>query len=263
MNEKIIFNWSGGKDSAMGLYTILKTQQYDVTCLLTSIGETDNRISMHGVRGQLLDDQAASIGLPLIKIQMPEMPAMEVYETIMKTTLTGLKGTGATGSVFGDIFLEDLRKYRESQMAGLNLKALFPLWGKPTGELIREFVTLGFKAVITCVNAKALDKSFAGRIIDEDLINDLPAHVDPCGENGEYHTFVFDGPIFKKPISFSIGDIVYRKYGPAKVKQGSEIEGNSETDESPFESGFWYCDLLPPDFPQSNIINQGIFRSNT
>lgn len=257
MGEKVIFNWSGGKDSSLALYTILKAQQYEVACLLTSIVESDQRITMHGVRVELLAAQAESIGLPLAKMQMPEMPDMETYERIMTATFTALKAKGATGSVYGDIFLDDLRKYREGQMSGLNLQAHFPLWGRSTPELIREFVDLGFKAVITCVNANILDKSFAGRIIDEDLIKDLPAHVDPCGENGEYHTFVFDGPIFKNPVSFIKGDIVYRRYGPAEAKDKSDTGSNQEPEEidNPFNDGFWYCDLLPTAGLQSDITN--------
>lgn len=255
LNEKIIFNWSGGKDSALALYTILKAQQDEVACLLTSIVESDQRITMHGVRVELLEAQAESIGLPLVKMQMPEMPDMETYERIVITTLTALRATGATRSVYGDIFLEDLRKYREDQMSGLNLKALFPLWGMPTRELIRQFLDLGFKAVITCVNANVLDQSFAGRIIDEELINELPAHVDPCGENGEYHTFVFDGPIFRKPVSFVKGDIVFRKYGDAIEKENSEMDGKPDKQANPFDNGFWYCDLiLSPDQSLASLL---------
>lgn len=248
MKEKIIFNWSGGKDSALCLHKILQTRQYDVMCLLTSINEQYQRISMHGVRVDLLDAQADSIGLPLLKMQIPEMPTMENYESVMTTTLTELKTKGATASVFGDIFLEDLRKYRESKLAELNLKGLFPLWKIPTDRLVREFLDLGFKTIITCVNEKYLDKSFAGRIIDNDFLNDLPDNVDPCGENGEFHTFVFDGPIFKKPIPFDKGEIVYRKYTPAKQQDNSASDCYTDKDNanSPFDNGFWYCDLLLP-----------------
>ncbi len=237
MKEKIIFNWSGGKDSAMCLYKILQTQQYDVMCLLTSINEQYQRISMHGVRVDLLNAQADSIGLPLIKMQIPEMPTMENYEKVMTTTLTELKNKGAKVSAFGDIFLEDLRKYRENKLAELNLKGLFPLWKIPTGKLVREFLDLGFKTIITCVNEKYLDKSFAGRVIDNDFLTDLPNNVDPCGENGEFHTFVFDGPIFKKPIPFEKGEIVYRKYESASRQDNAD---------NTFDNGFWYCDLVLP-----------------
>ncbi|MEO6833402.1 MAG: diphthine--ammonia ligase, partial [Chitinophagaceae bacterium] len=246
MKEKIIFNWSGGKDSALCLHKILQTRQYDVLCLLTSISEQYQRISMHGVRVDLLETQAESIGLPLLKMQIPEMPTMEIYEKVMRTTLIDLITKGAIGSVFGDIYLEDLRKYRENKLSELKLKGVFPLWKTPTDELIREFLDLGFKTIVTCVNEKYLDKSFAGRVIDNDFLNDLPDNIDPCGENGEFHTFVFDGPIFKEPILFDKGEIVYRKYTSEKQQNNSDSDCYTDKDnaDNPFENGFWYCDLL-------------------
>jgi uncharacterized protein (TIGR00290 family) len=259
LKEKIIFNWSGGKDSALCLYKILQAQQYDVMCLLTSISEQYQRISMHGVRVDLLHSQSESIGLPLIKMQIPEMPTMEMYENAMTAALTDLKTKGATASVFGDIFLEDLRKYRVNKLSELNLKGIFPLWKIPTGKLIREFIDLGFKTITTCVNEKYLDKSFAGRIIDNDFLKDLPGNVDPCGENGEFHTFVFDGPIFKEPIPFDKGEIVYRKYTPAKQKDNSTYDCNTsgkDNADSPFDNGFWYCDLL-----LQKTVSQGKYAS--
>jgi uncharacterized protein (TIGR00290 family) len=166
----------------------------------------------------------------------------------MTATLTDLKSKGAIASIFGDIFLEDLRTYRESKLSELNLNGIFPLWKAPTDKLIREFIELGFKTITTCVNEKYLDKSFVGRVIDENFLNDLPKNVDPCGENGEFHTFVFDGPIFKQPILFDKGEIVYRKYEPTKRENNSTYDCNNEEDkkENPFDSGFWYCDLLLP-----------------
>ena len=246
MKEKVVFNWSGGKDSTLCLYKLLQSQEYDIVTLLTSVSEQYQRISMHGVRVELLDAQAASIGLPVIKMQIPEMPTMEVYETMMHNTLTDFKNKGITTSVFGDIFLEDLRKYREDKLSELNLKAAFPLWNIPTHQLIREFIDLGFKTITTCVNEKYLDKSFVGRIIDEDFLNDLPSNVDPCGENGEFHTFVYDGPIFKQPIQFTKGEIVHRTYTLTKQTDSSsyDCQSDSEKDETVFDTGFWYCDLL-------------------
>ncbi len=242
MTPKLIFNWSSGKDSALALYKILQAQQYDVLCLLTSISQQYQRISMHGVRVELLDAQAESIGIPLVKMEIPEMPSMEDYENVMRTTLTDLKNKGVTVSAFGDIFLEDLRTYRETKLAELNLNAVFPLWKLPTDRLIREFIDLGFKTIVTCVNEKYLNKSFAGRIIDHQFLDDLPANVDPCGENGEFHTFVFDGPLFTNPILFDKGEIVYRTYTPGK----HEDNNCTPTADNPFEYGFWYCDLLEP-----------------
>lgn len=256
MKEKIIFNWSSGKDSALCLYKIMQTQQYDIISLLTSINEEYQRISMHGVRVELLQMQAESIGLPLLKVQIPDIPTMEIYEKAMLASLTDLKNKGATASVFGDIFLDDLRKYRENKLSELNLKGVFPLWGIPTDKLIHEFIDLGFKTITTCVNEKYLDKSFVGRIIDDAFLKDLPKNVDPCGENGEFHTFVFDGPIFKTPIQFDKGEIVYRKYMPTKQKDNSAYDCNTSEDkpDNPFDYGFWYCDLLAPEVvsPQQN-----------
>lgn len=241
LTENVIFSWSGGKDSALGLHKVMLDPQYEVVCLLTSISEPYQRISMHGVRVDLLEAQAKSIGIPLIKMLIPEMPSMEVYETGMRSALSDLKEQGATACVFGDIFLEDLRQYRESKLRELDLKGIFPLWKIPTDKLIREFIDLGFKTIITCVNEKYLDKSFAGRIIDDDFLNDLPYNVDPCGENGEFHTFVFDGPVFKEPVPFVKGEVVYRTYSSPDPSGSSSGNNRNET---PTEYGFWYCDLI-------------------
>lgn len=235
MKEKVIFNWSSGKDSALCLHKMLHAQHYDILCLLTSINASFQRISMHGVRVALLERQAASIGLPLVKMEIPEMPSMEDYENVMSATLTELIAQGATASVFGDILLEDLRAYREKQLAALNLKALFPLWKIPTDTLVKEFIDLGYKSIITCVNDAVLDKSFVGRTIDYEFLNDLPENVDPCGENGEYHSFVYDGPIFRTPIDFKKGALVYKEYTSTQ----------KDDDNPPPDNGFWYCDLLP------------------
>ncbi|MCX6303403.1 MAG: diphthine--ammonia ligase [Bacteroidetes bacterium] len=246
LKETVIFNWSGGKDSALCLHKILQEQRFGIMCLLTTISQPYQRISMHGVRVELLDIQAERIGLPLVKIQIPEMPTMEVYDNTMAAALMNLKNQGVTASVFGDIFLEDLRKYREDKLAELNLKGVFPLWKIPTKKLIREFIDIGFKAITTCVNDKYLDKSFAGRIIDDDFLNDLPDGVDPCGENGEYHSFVYDAPFFSKPIGFEKGEIVYRKYTASEPGDQSTVDpGTTNIADSPFNNGFWYCDLLP------------------
>ncbi|MBI1769660.1 MAG: diphthine--ammonia ligase [Bacteroidetes bacterium] len=242
--QKAIFNWSGGKDSALCLFKVMTLREYDVSCLLTSVNEQYRRISMHGVRIELLEQQAANVGIPLVKMLMPKMPDMKTYETIMKETFTRLKNEGMEVCIFGDIFLEDLRKYRENKLAEMDLKAIFPLWKIPTDQLIREFIDLGFKAVVVCVNDKFLDKSFVGRVIDDSFLKDLPDNVDPCGEYGEFHSFVFDGPIFKEPIEFKLGEMVYRKYSPTQQDGNSQYNCNSSSF-NPFESGFWYGDLLP------------------
>ncbi|OXB09312.1 ATP-binding protein [Flavobacterium reichenbachii] len=240
---KALFNWSSGKDSALALYKILQNPDYKIECLVTSVNQQYQRISMHGVRVELLEAQAKSIGLPLKIIQIPEMPTMEVYDNIMLETLTEMKNQGFTHSVFGDIFLEDLRKYREDQLAKAGFKGVFPLWKIETKDLIQEFITLGFKTIVVCVNERYLDKSFVGRIIDQDFINDLPENVDVCGEKGEFHTFTFDGPIFSEPIDFEKGEIVYRKYERPKSEDLSNTACDTNTSDA-FDFGFWYCDLI-------------------
>ncbi len=243
MKTKAIFNWSSGKDSALALYKVLQNSEFEITCLLTSVSQEFQRISMHGVRVELLEQQAKSLGIPLEIMQIPEMPTMEAYENVMNETLTKLKNQGVTHSIFGDILLEDLRKYREDQLAKIGFEAVFPLWKTPTNDLIQEFMSLGFKAIVVCVNERFLDKSFVGRVIDQDFINDLPDNVDVCGENGEFHTFTFDGPIFSTPINFEIGEIVYRKYEKPKEVDSSDTACNTNASDV-FDFGFWYCDLV-------------------
>ncbi|EMY3484035.1 Dph6-related ATP pyrophosphatase [Flavobacterium psychrophilum] len=243
MKKKAIFNWSSGKDSALALYKTLQDTEIEIVSLLTSVNKKHNRISMHGVRTQLLVQQAKSIGLPLHIMEIPEMPSMNDYEAVMQETLTQFKEKGISHSIFGDIFLEDLRKYRENKLAEMQLEAIFPLWKIPTKALILEFLALGFKTIVVCVNERNLDKSFVGRVIDAQFIADLPDDVDLCGENGEFHTFTFDGPIFKKPIDFEIGEIVYRKY--EKPKQESSNTACDTSSSDAFDFGFWYCDLIP------------------
>jgi len=234
MKPKAIFNWSSGKDSSLALYKILEENKYEVTSLLTSINKEFQRISMHGVRVSLLEKQAESLGLPLIKMELPAEPSMEEYREIMRQTMNEIKSTGVTHSVFGDIFLEDLRKYREDQLKTVGMKGVFPLWKDNTSDLIREFLDSGFKTIVTCVNETYLDKSFAGRVIDQDFIKDLPENVDPCGENGEFHTFTFNGPIFKNPVKFEVGEIVKKTYPKPKSEESGE-DG---------EYVFWFCDLM-------------------
>ncbi len=243
-----LFNWSGGKDSSLCLHYVLQQKQYDIACLLTSVNEHYNRVSMHGVRAELLEKQAEHIGLPLQKLMLPEMPTMEVYNQVMHNMMRSFKEQGISHSVFGDIYLEDLRKYREDQLAQVNMKAVFPLWGKDTAYLLEEFVDLGFKAILVCINEKYLDKSFAGRVIDKDFIKDLPKEVDPCGERGEYHTFVYDGPIFKKPVPVELGEKVYRNYAPPKADAEDKDRCFSQQPQG-YDTGFWYCDLLLKEEP--------------
>lgn len=229
--NKAFFNWSIGKDSALALYKVLQNKEYAIDTLVTTVNKKFNRVSMHGVPETLLDEQAKQLGIPLHKIYFPEEVSMESYSAIMKTNLEKLVDEDYKFSIFGDIFLEDLKKFREDKLEELNLKGVFPLCKIDSKNVIDEFLKLGFKAITVSVNAKLLDENFVGRVIDEQFIKDLPPNIDVCGENGEFHTFVFDGPIFKKPISFEIGEKVLKNY---------------KSDESDtWDSSFWYCDLKP------------------
>ena len=241
--KKALFNWSSGKDSALALYKILQNPEFKIEYLLTSVNQQFKRISMHGVRVELLQQQAESIGITLEIMEIPEMPTMEVYESVMQQTLEKLKNKEISYSVFGDIFLEDLRQYREDKLATMGFEGVFPIWRIPTKELIQEFISLGFQTVVVCVNERYLDKSFVGKIINQQFIDDLPENVDVCGENGEFHTFCFDGPIFQKPIDFELGEIVYRKY--EKPKTDSSNTACDADDSTAYDYGFWYCDLIP------------------
>ncbi|MCZ6521204.1 MAG: diphthine--ammonia ligase [Bacteroidetes bacterium] len=231
---KSVFQWSGGKDSALGLWKLLEDGKYQVDRLLTTVNRSNNRISMHGVRAELVELQADSIGLPLRKLMLPEMPSMNIYEEEMNKTLTEFKKNGIRHAVFGDIFLVDLKEYRDRQLGTVGFTGVYPLWNLPSQQLIEDFIQLGFKAVVVCVNANFLDQSFLGRLIDHQFLKDLPVNVDPCGENGEFHTFVFEGPLFKKTVDFKLGERVYRDYQQEK-----------NIDDTGVDTGFWYIDLLP------------------
>jgi uncharacterized protein (TIGR00290 family) len=221
MAEKIIFTWSGGKDSAMALYELQRTHSYEVSALLTTITEDYERISMHGVRRILLERQADSLGLSLEKVFISKNTSNEEYESKMQDALIKYRATGVSYVVFGDIFLEDLRKYREDNLSKVDMKGIFPIWKRDTTELAHTFIDLGFKAVVTCVDSNVLDKKFVGRVFEEQFLSELPSTVDPCGENGEFHSFVYDGPIFRERIAFTVGDIVLR------------------------DNRFYFCDLIP------------------
>ena len=238
--KKAIFNWSGGKDSAFALYNCLQNKDYDIVALFTSVSYETKRISMHGVRSELLNKQADLIDLPLITISLPKQVSMEAYNNIMQTQMNNFKLQNIDYSVFGDIFLEDLREYREKQLSKVGMKAVFPLWKRNTLELINEFIDAGFKTIVTAVDASKLGKEFVGRVIDKQFIADLPKDVDPCGENGEFHTFVYDAPMFKEPIKFSKGEIVYKEY---KAGTCADFKDDSTVEEKNF--GFWFCDLIP------------------
>ncbi len=223
MRRKIALAWSGGKDAAMALYALRHNSRHTVACLLTTVTESYDRISMHGVRRALLEHQAQSLGLPLEIVSIPVGCTNERYESTMADACDRLKAGGIARVAFGDLFLQDVREYRERNLARVGMQALFPLWGRDTRELAEEFIRLEFKAVIACVDTQKLDGSFAGREFDAELLADLPAGVDPCGENGEFHSFVYDGPVFRSPITFCRGKIVLR------------------------DGRFNYCDLVPVD----------------
>jgi len=221
MIEKVLFAWSGGKDSAMALYELLNTRNYEISALLTTVTEDYNRISMHGVQSILLEQQAQSLGFPLEKVYISKNSSNEEYETKMKEKLTYYQGLGVSSVAFGDIFLEDLRKYREQNLDKIGMKGIFPIWKRDTAELARTFIDLGFKAIITCIDSKVLDKAFVGEVFNKQFLSKLPPNVDPCGENGEFHSFVYYGPIFLKEIPYEKGEVVLKN------------------------ERFYYCDLTP------------------
>jgi uncharacterized protein (TIGR00290 family) len=207
---KALLSWSSGKDSAMAFYRILTAKEYEVVGLLTTISDQFHRVSMHGVREELLEMQARLAGRELEKVMIPYPCPNAVYEEKMREALTRWMNKGVSHVIFGDLFLEDIRRYREQKLAQLGLKPVFPVWGDDTASLAREMLKVGFRAVITCVDPKKLERKFAGREFNHSLLADLPKSVDPCGENGEFHTFVYDGPIFKQPIPIRIGEVVNR-----------------------------------------------------
>jgi len=211
LKEKVILAWSGGKDSAMALHALLTSGRYDVVSLLTTICEQYGRISHHGVRVELLRQQAASLGMHLHELCLPQTNcSMEDYEAAMEKAMLEYKQKGILTVAFGDIFLQDLREYRQRNLAKAGMKAIFPIWHRDTIEIVRTFIELGFKAYLTCVDGDKLGRAFAGRPVDADLIRELPDSVDPCGENGEFHSFVYDGPIFRRPVYLSVGEVVLR-----------------------------------------------------
>ena len=218
--EKVLLAWSGGKDSAMSLYEIQSSGKYEIVSLLTTINQDYDRVSMHGVRRTLVEQQALSLGLPMEKVLVPKSCSNEEYEARMGEVLTRFKQDSINQVVFGDIFLEWVKEYREANLSKLGMKGIFPIWGRDTDELTRSFITLGFQAVITCVDTKVLAQRFLGRMLDGQFLAELPSSVDPGGENGEFHSFVFAGPVFKDRIAYTLGETVQR-------------------------DSFYFCDLLP------------------
>jgi uncharacterized protein (TIGR00290 family) len=218
--KPVLVSWSGGKDSCLALYLINQLGDSEVKALVTTVTGDYDRISMHGVRRVLLERQAAALGLPLQQVVISKDATNEEYESRITETLLRFKADGISSIVFGDLFLSDVRAYREQFLSKIQMTGIFPVWQTNTADFVRHLINVGFKSVITCVNGELLDESFAGRTIDEEFLQQLPPTVDPCGENGEFHSFVFDGPLFKYPIKFVLGETVRR--GP-----------------------FWFRDLVP------------------
>ncbi len=224
--DDLIFHWSGGKDSMLALYYLLKEKKYRVTRLVTNFSKVTKRVTMHGVQSDLMKRQAESLSLPL---DFVFYDAAE-YNEVIGSKFREIEKEGVTKIGYGDIFLEDLKKYRDEQLEENGLSGVYPLWRKDSNFLVNEFIELGFKAIVVCVNGELLDESFVGRILDKSFVADLPPNIDPCGENGEFHTYVYDGPIFNKPIKFTKGAIISQVY-PNPIS----------TDE--FGVKFWFCDL--------------------
>jgi uncharacterized protein (TIGR00290 family) len=207
--DRVLLAWSSGKDGAFALH-VLRAQGVAVAGLLTTINEAFERVAMHAVRLSLLRAQAEGVGLPLVEVRIPSPCPNEAYEAAMGAAMAAARERGMTAVAFGDLFLEDVRRYREERLAGTGLRPLFPLWGRPTRALAEEMIALGQKAVLTCVDPRTLPSAFAGRSFDAKLLADLPASVDPCGENGEFHSFAWDGPAFVHPVPVRVGEVVPR-----------------------------------------------------
>ena len=231
MKQKAYFNWSSGKDSALALYQALKSEKYDIATLFTVVDAMTKKIPMHEIDVSLLKKQAACIGLPLRVFDADYTLPQEAYSLKMKNCIDALKKEGIECALFGDLYLEELRNKRAKNCKKANISAEFPLWDTPKEEVLKEFLNAGFQAVITCVDGSILDKSFVGKILDNEFIASISAEADICGENGEYHSFVFDGPIFQKPLSFHVNKIYYKDY--------VTLSGSGRTS----KNRFWYADI--------------------
>ena len=210
MKPRLWLSWSSGKDSAWALHALRRQDEYEIAGLLTTINASASRVAMHAVRETLLDRQAAAAGLPLIKVHIPHPCPNEAYEAAMADAMARAKTENVEAVAFGDLFLEDVRRYRQEKLAPTGIEPVFPVWGLETKRLARDMVTSGLRAHVTCVDPKQLDPKFAGRTFDDAFLDDLPAHADPCGENGEFHSFAFAGPMFRRAIPVTPGVIVER-----------------------------------------------------
>lgn len=238
MKKPIILAWSGGKDSSFALHQLQQDPTVEVKYLLTTLNAEFKRISMHGVQETLLDAQSESIGIPLLKVWIHEA-SYEAYETQMEKALLAAKAEGIDTVAFGDIFLEDLRKYREDNLAKVDMKALFPLWKRDTNQLSKEFISAKFRTILCCTNDAYMGEETVGSEFTDSFLADLPSNCDPCGENGEFHTFCFDGPIFSFPIAFTLGEKVYK---PIVVNPDNDECGTSTKLQT---KGFWYQEICP------------------
>jgi uncharacterized protein (TIGR00290 family) len=208
--KRILLSWSSGKDSAWSLQVLRQRAEYEVVGLLTTFNEEADRVAMHAVRRELVERQAAAAGLPLWAVPLPWPCSNEQYEGLMAQACARAVAEGIEGVAFGDLFLEDVRVYREKQMKGTGLEPIFPVWGLPTAALAREMIAAGTRAKLTCVDTEKLDRAFVGREFDEELLAALPEEVDPCGERGEFHSFVYAGPMLKAVVPVSVGETVVR-----------------------------------------------------
>lgn len=230
--SKIVLNWSSGKDAAYTYYVLQQSNEYEVSCLLTTINKEREKVVMHGVREELLDAQANAIGIPLKKIYLQASPTDDLYKKAMQDAAAELKQEGIVASAFGDIHLADLKKYREEQLAGAGIKGVFPIWQRDTREIVQMVEQVGIEAVVVCVNGQHLGREFLGRKVDASFLADLPDGVDPCGEYGEFHTFVCNAPYFSAPVRYEKGETVHQTY-------------SSSGDDKSWDSSFYFLDLLP------------------
>jgi uncharacterized protein (TIGR00290 family) len=228
--NKTVLSWSGGKDSAITLQRLLKDDQYSVERLLVSVNELTKRVSMHGVRMELIERQADILGIPITYLRLPANPSMDEYNTLMEKQMNHLLDEGFTHCAFGDIFLEDLKKYREKHLIEIGIEPIFPIWREDTDKLAISFIDDGFKAIFVCVDKNKAVSNYTGKLYSKEFLENCSAGIDLCGENGEFHTFVFDGPIFSKPIPYQKGEIVDKAY-PSPKGEGKMV--------------FRFCDLVP------------------
>jgi len=234
--KKITISWSGGKDSAFALHKILKSDEFEIVSLHTVINEETERVGMHGVHQALIERQASAIGLPLTKLYLGGSESHDAYIKLMIDFYVQCANEDIHAVVFGDIFLEDLKSFREALLNVTGLRGIYPLWKLDTGMMIQDFTAAGFKTLICAANAKYFSEGAMGKTIGDDFASSLPAPVDPCGENGEFHTFVYDGPVFKNPVAFGMGDVVQKKYSYQVLNE----QGLPEQ----AETFFWFQDLL-------------------